>query len=50
MLNCLDISGEFGKNIEEYAVYVQNVEAGVYIIVAKNVRIERQLPICKTGK
>lgn len=39
MLNCLDILGEFGKNIEGYAAYVQNVEAGVYIIVAKNVRI-----------
>lgn len=41
MLNGLDVFGEFGKNNEEYAAYVQNVEAGVYIIVAKNVRIER---------
>ena len=41
MLNCLDIYGEFSKNIEEYVAYIQNVEAGVYIIVAKNVRIER---------
>jgi len=41
MLNCLDIYGEFGKNVEEYVAYIQNVEAGVYIIVAKNVRIER---------
>ena len=29
------------KSIEEYAAYVQNVEAGVYIIVAKNVRLDR---------
>ena len=41
MLNCLDILGEFGENIEEYAAYIQNVEAGVYIIVAKKFRIER---------
>ena len=41
MLNCFDIYGEFGKNIEEYVAYIQNVEAGVYIIVAKNMRIER---------
>ena len=41
MLNVLDVFGEFSKSIEEYAAYVQNVEAGVYIIVAKNVRIER---------
>ena len=41
MLNCLDIDGKFRKNIEEYAAYIQNVEAGVYIIIAKNVRIER---------
>ena len=41
MLNCFDLLGEFSKSIDEYAAYVQNVEAGVYIIVAKNVRIER---------
>lgn len=41
MLNGFDILGEFRKNIEEYAAYIQNVEAGVYIIVAKNIRIER---------
>lgn len=41
MLNCLDISGKFDKNIEEYNAYVQNVDGGVYIIIAKNIRIER---------
>ena len=41
MLNCLDVSGKFGKDIEEYAAYVQNVDGGVYIIVAKNMRIEK---------
>ena len=41
LLNCLDVYGEFSRNIEEYAAFVQNVEAGVYIVVAKNVRIVR---------
>jgi len=41
ILNCLDISGEFEESIDEYKVYIQNVDAGVYIIVAKNVQIER---------
>lgn len=41
MLNCFDITGEFSKSIDEYFAYIQNVEAGVYIIIAKNVRIER---------
>ena len=41
MLNCFDIDGEFGKNMEEYVAYIQNVDAGTYIIVAKNMRIER---------
>ena len=40
ILNCLDIYGDFSQNIEDYAAYIQNVEAGVYIIIAKNVRIE----------
>lgn len=39
-LNCFDISGEFRENIEEYTAFIQNVDAGVYIIVAKNIRIE----------
>lgn len=41
MLNCFDILEEFRKNIKEYAAYIQNVEAGVYIIIAKSIRIER---------
>ena len=41
LLNCLDIYGEFSEKIEEYAAYIQNVEAGVYIIVAKNMRIDQ---------
>lgn len=41
MLNSYDICGEFRKHIEEYSAYIQNVEAGAYIIIAKDVRIER---------
>lgn len=41
MLNCLDISDEFGKSIDEYSVYVQNVDAGVYIIIAKKYQVVR---------
>lgn len=41
LLNCLDISGKFEESIEEYKAYIQNVDAGVYLIVAKEIRIER---------
>lgn len=41
ILNCLDITGEFEKSIKEYKAYIQNVDAGVYIIVAKDIQIER---------
>lgn len=41
MLNCIDMSGEFDKNIDAYKAYIQNVDAGVYIIVAKDIQIER---------
>lgn len=37
MLNCYDTLKDTG----DYSVYVQNVDAGVYIIVAKQVKIER---------
>lgn len=36
MLNVLDLSGTFEQEAEIYHAYVQNVDAGVYIIVAKN--------------
>ena len=41
MLNCLDISGEFEESIDGYKAYIQNVDAGVYIIVARDIQIER---------
>lgn len=41
MLNCFDIDGTFERNIEEFTAYIQNVEAGVYIMIARNVRMER---------
>ena len=36
-----NITGEFEKSIKEYKAYIQNVDAGVYIIVAKDIQIER---------
>lgn len=42
ILNCLDISGEFKESINEYKAYIQNVDAGVYIIIAKDIQIERK--------
>ena len=41
MLNCFDVLGDFSKNIDDYAAFVQNVEGGEYIIIAKQVRVER---------
>lgn len=41
MLNCFDVSGNFSKSINDYAAFIQNVEGGAYIIIAKQVRIER---------
>lgn len=35
LLNVMDLSGDFAKEISSYSAYVQNVDAGVYIIVAK---------------
>lgn len=36
MLNVLDLGGRFEKEADSYNAYVQNVDAGVYIIVAKH--------------
>lgn len=41
LLNTFDVSKEFSQNIEDYKAYIQNVDAGVYVIVAKTIRIER---------
>ena len=41
MLNCFDVLGDFSKNIDDYAAFVQNVEGSEYIIIAKQVRVER---------
>lgn len=35
MLNVLDLGGRFEQEAESYNAYVQNVDAGVYIILAK---------------
>ena len=39
MLNVMDLYGDFTKNMDSYSAYVQNVDAGVYIIVAKEMQV-----------
>ena len=39
MLNVLDLGGRFKQEADSYNVYVQNVYAGVYIIVAKKFEV-----------
>ena len=41
MLNVLDLSGRYQKEKEEYHAFIQNVDAGVYIIIAKGYQIVR---------
>lgn len=39
MLNVFDVSAIFAEEKDSYHAYVQNVDAGVYIIVAKELQI-----------
>ena len=39
MLNVLDLHGSFMQDINSYNAYVQNVDAGVYIVVAKDMQV-----------
>lgn len=39
MLNVLDLSGDFMRDMDSYSAYIQNVDAGVYIIVAKEMQL-----------
>ena len=41
MLNCFDILNTFAEECDSYHTYVQYVDAGVYIIVAKGLEIVR---------
>lgn len=41
MLNVFDLSGTYQKEKETYHAFVQNVDAGVYIIIAKGYQIVR---------
>lgn len=41
MLNTFDVSDIFSEEKDSYHAYVQNVDAGVYIIVAKDIQIVR---------
>lgn len=41
MLNVFDLFGIYQKEKEKYHAFVQNVDAGVYIIIAKGYRIVR---------
>lgn len=39
MLNVMDLYGDFTKDMDSYSAYIQNVDAGVYVIVAKEMRV-----------
>lgn len=39
MLNVMDLYGDFTRDMNSYSAYVQNVDAGVYVIVAKEMRV-----------
>lgn len=39
MLNVMDLYGDFTKDMDSYSAYIQNVDAGVYIIVAKEMKV-----------
>lgn len=39
LLNVMDLCGNFRENINSYNAYIQNVDAGVYIIVAKEIQV-----------
>lgn len=41
ILNCFDNGGKYSESIDDYSAYIQNVDAGTYIIVAKDYQIER---------
>ena len=41
MLNVMDLYGDFTKDMDSYSAYIQNVDAGVYVIVAKEMRVVR---------
>ena len=41
MLNVFDLSGTYQKEKEKYHAFIQNVDAGVYIIIAKEYQIVR---------
>ena len=39
MLNVMDLQGNFMRENDSYSAYIQNVDAGVYIIVAKDMQV-----------
>lgn len=39
LLNVMDLYGDFTKDMDSYSAYIQNVDAGVYIIVAKEMKV-----------
>lgn len=39
MLNVMDLNGSFKKDMDSYSAFIQNVDAGVYIIVAKDMQV-----------
>ena len=39
LLNVMDLYGDFTRDMDRYSAYIQNVDAGVYIIVAKEMQV-----------
>ena len=39
LLNVMDLCGDFTRDMDSYSAYVQNVDAGVYVIVAKEMQV-----------
>lgn len=39
LLNVMDLNGKFRRDTDSYSAYIQNVDAGVYIIVAKGMQV-----------
>ena len=39
ILNVMDLCGNFREDMDSYSAYIQNVDAGIYIIVAKEMQV-----------
>lgn len=41
MLNCNELNDRIKKDMNQYKAYIQNVDAGVYIIIAKDIEVSK---------